>query len=163
MIRETLKADTNELVEIAEGTGVFKPLEIECLLELLADFELDAGACEGHHAITHELDGRPVGFAYYAPTPMTAGTWHLYWIFVSKEIQARGLGTQMLMHVESQIAASGGRLLLIETSGLPSYVPTRNFYLKHGYEETGTIRDFYSDGDDQVIFRKRLSGSEKPI
>ncbi len=156
MIRATHEADTDELVRIAEGTGVFKPLEIECLLELLADFGLDAVACAGHRTITYELDGRVVGFAYYAPTPMTVGTWHLYWIFVSKEIQARGLGTEMLLHVESQIADAGGRLLLIETSGLPSYIPTRKFYLKHGYEETGTIRDFYSDGDDQVIFRKRL-------
>ena len=161
MIRATLEADTDELVRIAHGTKVFKPLELATLRELLGEYH--TGGCEGHHAITYEFDGRPVGFAYYAPTPMTAGTWHLYWIFVSKEIQARGLGAQMLLHVESQIAGASGRLLLIETSGLPSYIPTRKFYLKHGYEETGTIRDFYSDGDDQVIFRKRMDHSEKTI
>ena len=154
MIRATLETDTDELVRIADGTKVFKPLELATLRELLGDYH--AGACEGHRAISYELDGRAVGFAYCAPTPMTAGTWHLYWVFVSKEIQARGLGTEMLLHIESQIAVAGGRLLLIETSGLPSYIPTRKFYLKHGYEETGTIRDFYSDGDDQVIFRKRI-------
>jgi len=155
MIRETLETETDELVRIADGTKVFKPLELATLRELLVDYH--AGGCEGHRALSYELDGRPVGFAYYAPTPMTAGTWHLYWIFVSKEIQSRGLGTEMLHHVETAIAAAGGRLLLIETSGLPSYVPTRKFYLKHGYEETGTIHDFYSDGDDQIIFRKRMA------
>jgi len=50
----------------------------------------------------------------------------------------------------------GGRLFLIETSSLPIYDPTRRFYLKHGYEQAATIGDFYTDGDDQVIFRKRL-------
>ena len=49
-----------------------------------------------------------------------------------------------------------GRVLLIETSGLPTYDLTRRFYAKHGYEEAATLRDFYCDGDDQVIFRKRL-------
>jgi hypothetical protein len=33
---------------------------------------------------------------------------------------------------------------------------TRRFYLKYGYELTGTVREFYADGDDMVIFRKRL-------
>ena len=156
MIRAALEADTDELVRIADGTKVFKPLELATLRELLSDYH--AGDCVGHHAVSYELDGRPVGFAYYAPTPMTAGTWHTYWIFVDKGIQARGIGTELLKHIEAEIIGSGGRLLLIETSGLPSYIPTRKFYLKHGYEETGTIRDFYSDGDDQVIFRKRLNG-----
>ena len=32
----------------------------------------------------------------------------------------------------------------------------RRFYLKHGYEQAAVVRDFYADGDDQVIFRKRL-------
>lgn len=155
MIRTALETETEELVRIAEGTKVFKPLELEALRELLGDFH--AGNCGlGHAAASFELDGRPAGFTYFAPTPMTAGTWHMYWIFVAKGIQARGIGTQLLRHVEAEVTGAGGRLLLIETSGLPTYELTRQFYVKHGYEQTGIIRDFYSDGDDQVIFRKRL-------
>ncbi len=155
MIRAVLETETEELVRIAEGTKVFKPLELDNLCELLGEFH--AGNCGlGHDALSFELDGQPVGFTYFAPTPMTAGTWHMYWIFVTKGIQARGIGTQLLRHVEAEITEAGGRLLLIETSGLPTYELTRQFYIKHGYEQTGIIRDFYSDGDDQVIFRKRL-------
>ena len=157
MIRPALEADTDVLVRIAEGTGVFKPLETATLRELLGEWH--AGGCEGHRAVVRELDGRPAGFAHWAPTPMTEGTWHLYWIFVDKAIQAKGMGTELLRHVESEVAGSGGRLLLIETSGLPSYELTRRFYLKHGYEQAAVLRDFYSDGDDQVVFRKRLKAS----
>lgn len=53
-------------------------------------------------------------------------------------------------------SARGGRLLLIETSSLPHYEPTRRFYLKHGYERSCAIADYYADGDDLVVFRKRL-------
>ncbi len=155
MIRAALETETEELVRIAGGTNVFKPLELDNLRELLTEFH--AGNCGlGHDALSFEVDGQPVGFTYFAPTPMTAGTWHMYWILVTKGIQARGIGTQLLQYVETEITEAGGRLLLIETSGLPTYELTRQFYIKHGYEQAGIIRDFYSDGDDQVIFRKRL-------
>ena len=157
MIRPTLEGETGELLAVAASTAAFKPLELEALLELLGDYH--AGNVEGHRAITCELDGRVIGFAYYAPTPMTDRTWHLYWLFVSKAIQARGVGGDLMRHVGADIATEGGRLLLIETSGLPTYELTRRFYLKHACEEVALIRDFYSDGDDLVIFRKRLAAS----
>jgi GNAT superfamily N-acetyltransferase len=162
MIRPTVTAETDLLLSIAEGTGVFKPIEIETLRELLDDFHAGANATpaghdpSGHRAVTLERDGQPVGFAYYAPTVMTDRTWHLYWIFVGKAGQGGGLGSELLKFVENDIVLSGGRLFLIETSSLPSYEPTRRFYLKHGYEQAATVRDFYSDCDDQVIFRKHL-------
>jgi len=156
MIRPTLESETEELIAMAAGTAVFKPLELDVLRELLADWH--AGLSDDHVAIGYERDGRPIGFAYYAPTPMTVGTWHLYWLFVAKAIHARGIGGELLRHIEADIARAGGRLLLIETSGLPTYDPTRRFYAKHGYEEAATLRDFYCDGDDQVVFRKRIRG-----
>lgn len=156
MIRPTLDAETDTLVAIAEGTGVFKPIEIVALREVLDDYHA-VNRHDGHRAVALLRDGEVVGFAYYAPTPMTDRTWHLYWIFVRKDGQAKGLGTELLRHAEDDAARAGGRLFLIETSSLPSYEPTRRFYLKHGYEPAAAVRDFYADGDDQVIFRKRLA------
>lgn len=155
MIRPTIPAESKQLCEIAQGTNVFRPIEIEALHEVLDDF-FKINQRDGHRAITFEQDGQPIGFAYFAPTPMTDRTWHLYWIFVEAGVQAKGIGTQMLVHVENDIKQAGGRLLLIETSSLPSYDLTRQFYLKYGYEQAAVIRDFYMEGDDQVIFRKRL-------
>jgi GNAT superfamily N-acetyltransferase len=155
MIRAATPAETDQLVALAAGTGVFKPLELDTLREVLDDYHAGNDPA-GHRALTLELDGRPIGFAYYAPTAMTDRTWHLYWIFVGKAEQARGLGSRLLRHAEDDVARAGGRLFLIETSSLPSYEPTRKFYLKHAYEQAAVVRDFYTDGDDLVIFRKRL-------
>jgi ribosomal protein S18 acetylase RimI-like enzyme len=160
MIRITTRSETDQLIALAEGTGVFKPLELDALREVLDDYH-NAQDPAGHRARTLELDGQPIGFAYYAPTAMTDRTWHLYWIFVGKTSQARGLGSTLLTYAEEDIIRSGGRLFLIETSSLPSYEPTRRFYLKHGYEQAALVRDFYSDGDDLVIFRKRLWAAEE--
>jgi hypothetical protein len=62
-----------------------------------------------------------------------------------------------LRHAEEDIRRQHGRLLLIETSSLPHYELTRHFYLKHGYEQGCVLRDYYADGDDMVVFRKRLA------
>ena len=156
MIRATIPRDTATLVDLARGTGVFKPLEIQALQEVLEDYHAEAHA-EGHRSVTYEQDGQVIGFAYYAPAAMTDRTWYLYWIAVSSELQAKGIGSALLRHAEAAIRAGQGRLLLIETSSLPHYEPTRRFYLKHGYEQACVLNDFYADGDHLVVFRKRLA------
>jgi hypothetical protein len=50
----------------------------------------------------------------------------------------------------------GERVLIIETSGVPSFEPTRAFYRNHGYAEEARIREFYGPGDDKVVFWKAL-------
>jgi GNAT superfamily N-acetyltransferase len=141
---------------MAARTGVFKPLEISALREVLDDYHATARD-EGHRSITCEADQTIQGFAYFAPTPMTDRTWHLYWIVVDKDLHARGIGSRLLDRVESAIRQADGRLLIIETSSLDHYALTRQFYLKHRYDQSVIIPDFYSDGDGMVVFRKRLA------
>ncbi len=155
MIRPTHPQETGHLMAIARGTGVFKPMEIDALGEVLDDYH-QGNLQQGHRAVTIERDGRAIGFAYFAPTAMTDRTWHLYWIFVEQQTRAKGIGAQLLKYTEQEIRQAGGRLLIIETSALPVYDLTRKFYLKHGYEQEAIVRDFYADGDDMVVFRKRL-------
>ncbi len=156
MIRPTVPGDTPVLVQLAADTGFFKPHEIEALKEVLDDFHA-YNHQHGHRCVTREDRGKVVGFAYYAPAAMTDRTWYLYWIAVSKAIQSKGIGKGLLQHLEAEIKSLGGRVLVIETSSLPMYEPTRNFYLRNGYEQEATLRDYYADGDGMVVFRKKLS------
>ena len=155
MIRPTTPADTDALVAIAAGTGVFKPIELEALREVLADYHA-TNREHGHIAVTLEMHGQPAGFAYYAPAAMTDRTWYLYWIAVDKNVHAKGLGTRLLHKAEEDVRAANGRILYIETSSLPHYELTRKFYLKHGYDQTGVLRDFYADSDHMVVFCKNM-------
>jgi ribosomal protein S18 acetylase RimI-like enzyme len=155
MIRPTDPSDTPALVKLTEETGVFKPMEVEALKEVLHDYHAE-NLKHGHRCVTFEEHGHVVGYAYYAPAAMTDRTWYLYWIAVTKHTQAKGVGGKLLKHVEDDIRKSNGRQLMIETSSLPHYELTRKFYLKHHYEQTGVLRDYYADGDDMVVFRKRL-------
>ena len=156
VIRPTKPADSRALAALTAQTGVFKSHEIQALNEVLSDYH--ATNCRlGHQSVTYEEGQEILGFAYYAPAAMTDRTWYLYWIAVTKHTQARGIGSKLLNYVEQDIARQRGRLLLIETSGLPHYDLTRKFYIKHKYEQAAVIADFYSDGDDLVVFSKRLT------
>ncbi len=156
MIRPTVPADTPHLLALTAGTGVFKHHEVETHEGVLDDYH-STNHAYGHLAVTDERDGQVVGFAYYATDSMTDRTWDLYWIAVKRDIQAKGIGSDLLRHVEDDIRRHNGRILFIETSSQPSYDATRRFYLKHGYEIGAVLADRYADGDDLVTFRKRLS------
>jgi ribosomal protein S18 acetylase RimI-like enzyme len=155
MLRNSTTEDTPVLVELARETGVFKPIEIQALREVLDDYHA-TNRQAGHRSVT-ECEGDLIrGFAYYAPAAMTDRTWYLFWIAVLKSLHGQNIGSELLRFAEAEVRKSNGRLLLIETSSLDHYRPTRNFYLKHGYEQASVLRDFYADGDDMVVFAKRF-------
>ena len=156
MIRPTTPEETTLLVNLTEATGLFKPLEVEALTEVFADYF--GGNWEyGHRSVTADQDGMVMGFAYYAPAAMTDRTWYLYWIAVRKDIQARGIGTELLKFVEKDIREQHrGRVLFIETGSLPHYEKTRQFYVKNHYETHAILKDYYAAGDSMVVFRKEF-------
>jgi GNAT superfamily N-acetyltransferase len=156
-IRPTTQAETDLLVAMTDASGMFKPIEVQALREVLDDY-FAVNHRERHVAITYEADGQVLGFAYYAPAEMADRTWYLYWIVVRKDVQARGAGTQMLEFMERDIRTNHkGRVLFVETGSLPHYELTRQFYRKNGYEQHALLKDFYAAGDSMVVFRKDLS------
>ncbi len=68
MIRPTIPADTPVLLQLAEGTGVFKPHEIEALKEVLDDFHA-YNHQHGHRSVTREEHDKVIGFAYLRRPP----------------------------------------------------------------------------------------------
>jgi ribosomal protein S18 acetylase RimI-like enzyme len=153
MIRPAVAADVPRLVELTAATGFFKPADVETLQGVLDDFFEEA---DGHQCVVYEDGGRIVGYAYYADAPMTDRTWYLWWIAVDPNTQGKGVGRKLMKHVEDDARRLGARLMFIETSSVPLYEPTRQFYLRIGYEQEALLRDYYHDGDGLVVFRKRL-------
>lgn len=156
MIRAILPNDTDILVALTAGTGLFKPLELDALREVLDEYHAGNREC-GHRAFAWEEAGRLLGYVYHAPTPMTDRTWHLYWIAIARDRQGQGLGSRLLVFAEEDVRRQGGRLLVVETSSTPLYEPTRRFYRKHGYRAASEVPDFYADGDGLIVFTKRLT------
>lgn len=154
MIRPIAPDDTTALIALANMTGLFEPKQLEELGEILSDYF--ATNSSNRFWIVDDDNGL-VGVAYCEMERMTDGTWNLQLIAIRPDCQGQGRGATLLHHVERMLTTNGGRVLLVETSGLPDFERTRAFYSKCGYDEEARIRDFYKVGDDKIVYRKVLS------
>lgn len=154
MVRPMTDEDSERVLDIIRSTGMFTPDEILVANELV-DIYLDRpGQRDYVVVVVEDEDGRVTGYLTYGPTPLTDGTYDLYWMAVAPEAQGRGLGRELVAWLEKQVAEAGGRLILIETSSQPKYEKTRKFYLGLGYTEASRIPDFYKAGDSRITYVK---------
>lgn len=157
MIRPAILNDRNEMIKLFYTLNLFNTDEIKFMSDLLDNY-FSESLGEGHYWIVGG-DSSIVSAAYYAPEPFGQNVYNLYFIGVLPNQQGKGIGSSMLEYVENHLRQIGQRLLLIETSGLAIFEKTREFYLKNNYEKEATIREYYKEGDDKVIYRKKLSVS----
>lgn len=154
-IRPVTHADRSALLEILKDTPEFKPFEIEVAVEVI-DCCLRDNKNSGYFILVAEDNTDIAGYICYGPTPLTDGTWDMYWEAVAREKRGYGIGTALMKAAEQEIRKAKGRLSLIETSSTPDYEKTRRFHIKQGYSVIACIPDFYTPGDDKLILQKRL-------
>ncbi|MDI6845623.1 MAG: GNAT family N-acetyltransferase [Candidatus Saccharicenans sp.] len=154
------KDDRQPVLELIRATGFFNEAEIQVATELIDIYLNNPDQRDYHIVVVEDESGNVAGYMTYGPTPLTEGTWDLYWIAVSPGAQGKGYGRQLVNWLEDRVRESGGRLILIETSSQPKYLPTRKFYEKLGYAEIARIPDFYRPEDDRVIFGKYFRSKE---
>lgn len=133
----------------------FSPEEVGCALELVEAASRN-GVHPDYQALVATKDGKIAGYVCYGPTPMTQGTFDLYWIATAPDARGQGVGTALVAAMEAELKTRHARLVRVETSATEDYGPTRGFYLSLRYHEEARFRDFYKPGDDLVILAKRL-------
>jgi GNAT superfamily N-acetyltransferase len=151
-IRSLTANDLPAVKAVIASTELFPP---ELLDDMAAPFLAGGDGAESWLVV--EDDGRLLAVAYVTPERMTSGTANLLLIAVHRSEHGRGIGRELIAEVERRRAEAGDRILLVETSGLPEFARTRQFYLVNGYEQEAVIRDFYQAGEDKVVFRKLLA------
>ncbi len=156
--------DPASIRRIVASTGFFRPDEVDVAVEL-ADERLTKGEASGYHFVFVDdstqvgpgaSERTTIGYACFGPIPCTIDSFDLYWIAVHESQRGKGLGRLIMREAEARVLAMGGRRVYIETSSQPLYEPTRRFYLASGYAEEARLRDFYTAGDDKIIYARRL-------
>lgn len=158
MIRRLEKNDRNEIQRILTDTRHFNDDEIAVAMELI-DLYLNDEKQKDYIIYVYENDEtkKAAGYICYGKRPLTDWTYDLYWIAVDPGIHGKGIGSGLVKHMEEDLRAFGGKLVLIETSGKAEYENERKFYTKNGYEVQTIIKDFYRSGDDLFVYRKYLA------
>lgn len=151
-IRAINKKDLDDLKIVIETSGLFPANLLDAMV---ADYFSNSETEDIW--LTKIENNKPIAIAYCAPERLTDGTYNLYLIAVHKDYQAKGIGGQIMSYVESLLQSMSKRILIVETSGLSEFELTRKFYDKCGYNREAVIRDFYRDGEDKVVFWKKLN------
>ena len=156
MISTAKPGDGDGILRITATAGVFSKEEVDCVAELWDEYLRNGSEKTGYFFIVMKEEGNVLGYACYGPRALTDSTYDLYWIAADRNVKRRGVGRALMEQSEKDVAALGGRLLVVETSGKAEYAPTRAFYEGIGYNKAAVITDFYADGDDLVVYSKKL-------
>jgi ribosomal protein S18 acetylase RimI-like enzyme len=150
-IRTVTQADIDGLKTVLDSCGLFPS---EYLAEMISDYFNNADIQDIWFTwIDNEL---PVAIGYCVPEKLTNGTYNLLAIGVSQNSQRKGIANEMMKYIEQQIKSKDGRILIVETSSDDAQIGARNLYKKIGYNQEAVIRDFWNDGEDKIVFWKKL-------
>ena len=151
-VREARRDDEAGLIALVRSVAEFTPDEVEVALELI---ESTLAETDDYRVLVALEGDRVVGYACFGPTPMTKGTFDLYWIASSRNARGSGVGRALIDAVMQRLRACGGRLLRVETSSRDEYIATRRFYDRASFEHAATIPGFYDVDDDLLIYVRR--------
>lgn len=151
IIRPTQAADTPHLQQILNRTELFPP---EFLPEILGAYLRKPNGPV--RWLSADIGGDIVGFCYAEPEPMTDGTWNMRALAVTPFAQRQGVGSGLATGLADELSRKGGRVLIVDTSSTEAFASARAFYFSCGYVLEARIRDFWSDGDDKIVFHKAL-------
>lgn len=150
-IRKVTQQDFEGLRNVVDSSGLFPS---EYLEEMISDYFGNPATQDIW--LTKVEDDKSLAVGYCAPEKFTEGTYNLYAIGVLQEHQGKGIGREMMQYLESFLKEQSARVLIVETSSDEQFNLTRKFYKDLGYDHEATIRDFWQEGEDKVIFWKKL-------
>ena len=152
LVRPITPQDRDKLVHIIKLQNNFLQCEIDIAIEVIdATFNPE----EDYQALAaFDTTQRMLGFISFGPIPLTENRFDIYWIAVDPENGRHGAGTMRLAAMEKRLKNCGSGHIYVETSSTEGYGPARRFYEKNQYRLVSTLRDFYRDGDDRMIYRK---------
>lgn len=152
-----VEKDRASLLSMLIKTRSFTSAEIDVAMELI-DIVLKDQIQKDYqiYCMVDDQD-QAIGYICYGPTPMTQGTFDLYWIAVDPDFQEQGVGSNLLDFLGKVVKELKGRMILADTSSIPHYEKTQNFYLRNGFQEVARVPDYYYPGNDRVTFCRRLT------
>lgn len=153
-IRPLQLRDRAVLHQLLTKDGLFTREEVSVALELIDGALAEPGG--EYRVLCADLDGALAGYICYGPTPMTEGTWDLYWIVTHPDARGNGVARALVGRMENDLRALGARLVRVETSRLDGYGAARAFYARLDYPVIAVLPDFYKEGDDLLVMLKRL-------
>jgi GNAT superfamily N-acetyltransferase len=156
VIRPLIQKDRERILAMVKSIQYFTAEEIDVAMELVDIVLRDETQKDYTIQCLVDHEDQPLGYVCYGSTPMTEGTFDLYWIVVDPQYQSHGAGTKLLDFFEDTVKRMGGRMILVDTSSISPYESVHRFYSNKGYREVARVPDYYWPGNDRITFCKKL-------
>jgi len=156
MISTPIETDGPQILDITARIDIFTQQEFEAVEEVWSEYLAIGSPPDGYHLLVYREGKRVLGFTIYGIRYLAEGVYDLFWIAVDPGARRKGVGGALITATEEAVRKMGGRILIAETSGTMEYAPTREFYIRMGYENEASIKDFYKPGDDLKVYTKRV-------
>lgn len=153
MIRSIKPSDVEGLEKLLKKIPNFNEAEVKVAMELI-EITVNNPDQTDYNIFVYEEDGKILGYHCTGKRPLTDAVYDLYWIVADPEHSGKGIGKSLLEHAENFVKERKGRWILAETSSKDSYLSTQSFYLRNNYTILSEIKDFYTVGDNLLIFGK---------
>lgn len=152
-IRKVEAADVPDLKEVLDTSELFPS---EYLDNMLTDYFTNPDTEEIWFTAVDDSN-KKIAIGYCVPEKLTNATYNLLAIAVHKQFQGEGIGQLMMEFIEDYLRRNKKRILIVETSSDERYALTRKFYVKLKYVQMASIKDFWNEGEDKIIFWKKLN------
>ena len=104
-----------------------------------------------------ELDGEVIGVVgWVADHFQVPDIQWLVWGYVKPGYQRRGIGAALFGAAEDRLARLGVRKIYLDVGNAASHESAIAFHVKRSYTWEGSLRDFWADGENLLIFGKHL-------
>ncbi len=149
-IRPANADDYNAIIELFES---WKPQNYDTpsAVKYYQNFFSESPCCRQDTVFVCEEAGHVVGVTGYCPDDEAEDVYWLNWYFVRKNLTRQGHGRFLLDYVIKDVKENGARKLYVDTSDDPFYVSAVRLYKAVGFKEEARLKDFYEDGEDQII------------
>ncbi|MEM2902004.1 MAG: GNAT family N-acetyltransferase [Candidatus Bathyarchaeia archaeon] len=158
-IRKMVETDVPIVLNLLDMIPAFKRMEVTVAREVIEAYVKKPEGGDYSIYIAEHPESQVVGYVCFGPTPLTEGTYDIYWVAVEPRLHGQGVGGKLLRFAEQLIRSRGGRKIIVETSSKEEYEAARNLYEAHGFKEVAKISSFYAKGDDKIIYEKNLSNN----
>lgn len=152
-MRSIKSSDINSIEKLLKKIPNFNAEEIKVAMELV-NIAANNPQQTDYNIFVYEEEDQILGYHCTGKRPLTDAVYDLYWIVSDPEKSGLGIGRKLLDHAENFVKEKNGRWILAETSSKDEYRSTQKFYLRNNYSILGEIKDFYSVGDNLLIFGK---------
>lgn len=156
-IRDIKAYDRGKLYEMMQQDKKYNTKQMVVILHRIDHFLFDPDQIIYRVIIAENENKKVIGCAVFGQDPQSKNSYQIYDIIESSQSNNGEILFSLLQYIENQLIKLKGRIVITEISSHFRYKNEYDVYLEQNYVLTSRISNFYSIGEDKLIFTKMLS------